>query len=201
MIYRALNSNNNPVNDQQSGALLHRPARGSVGGTMNYTLTPPSAEQDVAHARTRSSNLLQPNLSAAAFSSSPQFFLSTHGDSSARSSAANSPAISRTASPSPLLYSSAPPSVYSSDTDSDSASPLLNTGRLSRREDTRRGWLSVSSNGSPRRRKHGSFGWDLRGAKRVVRRLCRHPFVPKQPVMIVRLQISCYPLFSHATSC
>jgi hypothetical protein len=124
---------------------------------------------------------------------SAQGFLFRGPESSTRSSvcstAATTPAHSRSASPSPLFYSSAP-STCSSDTDSDPASPLLTSG-LERpwwREDatTRRRWWPVSNNFSPRRRRRGhNYNWGFRAFKRILRRLCRHPFVPKQPVMIV----------------
>ena len=122
------------------------------------------------------------------------------------STAANSPINSRAGSPSPFFYSSAG-SISSTDEDeSEPPSPYLNSvgGTVGAwwREDpsstSRRRWPWLVNGGGgfgglgthPRRRRRMN-GYGFRMFKRFVRRLlCRRPFIPKQPSMIVRISLS-----------
>jgi hypothetical protein len=108
--------------------------------------------------------------------------------SSVCSTAATTPAHSRSASPSPLFYSFVP-SSYLSETDSEPSSPSFTatSGRpWSREDNSRRRWWAMGNTLPARRRRRGRYGCGLRSFKRLTRSLCRRPFVPKQPLMIVR---------------
>lgn len=106
---------------------------------------------------------------------------------SPNSSAMNSPLPSRSSSPLPPFYSSAPSSA--SDTDSDEAgSPLLlDTYTTSYFREGRPRWWNIRQR--PRRVPRRSAKWGYRSLVRVLRRILRHPFVPKHPSTIVRLSL------------
>ena len=99
------------------------------------------------------------------------------------SSAMNTPLPSRSPSPLPPFYSSAPSSA--SDTDSDEpASPWLDNyppPPFSREGRPR--WWDISQRG--RRRPRRPVGWGYRYMMRISRRVFRHPFFPKHPSTIV----------------
>jgi hypothetical protein len=116
---------------------------------------------------------------------------------SPNSSAMNSPIPSRSPSPLPPFYSSAPSSA--SDTDSDEpGSPLLLDNYASPlfREGRPRWWpLRQRSRRGPRR----PAGRGYRSMVRFMRRVFRHPFFPKHPSTIVRLS-SIFPLILRTFS-
>jgi len=103
--------------------------------------------------------------------------------SSVCSTPLNSPAVSRSTSPLPQFFSSGISSASTTDSDSEQGSPLLGIGTRTRwfREDRRR-WWGFRPNFN-RRRGH-SCG--VRALKRIIKRLLRHPFFPRQPITIVR---------------
>lgn len=100
------------------------------------------------------------------------------------SSAMNTPLPSRSPSPLPPFYSSAPSSA--SDTDSDEPAspwPLDNYPPSFSREARPRWWqLQQRAHRRPRRQ----VGWGYRYMMRILRRVFRHPFFPKHPSTIVR---------------
>lgn len=104
---------------------------------------------------------------------------STRPHGSVCSTASVTPIPSRSSSPVPLYFHT---TSCSSGTESDQDSPALLLGSNRRgptwRERPR--WWQMG-----RRRRRGTLGW-FRMAKRVLRRLIRHPFVPKTPLTIVR---------------
>lgn len=168
----------------------------SVHTTMSYTPIPTEeeAEQDVAMSLQRNRHSPATTFQTPhSLERSSDFLLPLHdksGRSSIASTANTSPSHSRAASPSPLFLSAAPRASSSSDTESDSNSPLLlHSGRPRWSEDTpsRSRWWPVSS---ARRNRPGHSNSYVRAVKRGVRRVSRHPFVPKQPIMIVRLNHS-----------
>jgi len=100
------------------------------------------------------------------------------------SSAMNTPLPSRSPSPLPPFYSSAPSSA--SDTDSDEpGSPLIldNYTPPFLREGQPRWWRIPQR---ARRRPRRPGGWGYRSMVRMLRRVFRHPFFPKHPSTIVR---------------
>ncbi len=105
---------------------------------------------------------------------------------SPNSSAMNTPLPSRSPSPLPPFYSSAPSSA--SDTDSDEpASPLLldNYSSPTFLREPRPRWWHISQRAHRRPRR--PVGWGYKSMVRILRRVFRHPFVPKHPSTIVRL--------------
>jgi len=106
---------------------------------------------------------------------------------SARASRSSTPVPSRSTSPLPQFYpttlaSSSCPS--DSDSDEEPTEPLFRD-RVGRDRDPlwrerRRPWWTVSNR---RRPKQG--GWIVRGARRWLRGLVRHPLFPSQPITIV----------------
>jgi hypothetical protein len=99
------------------------------------------------------------------------------------SSAMNSPLPSRSPSPLPPFYSSAPSSA--SDTDSDDPWPLDNYPPPPFSRETRPRWWQIQQRA--RRRPRRPVGWGYRYMMRILRRVFRHPFFPKHPSTIVRL--------------
>ncbi|KAI0788444.1 hypothetical protein C8Q75DRAFT_719845 [Abortiporus biennis] len=99
------------------------------------------------------------------------------------STASVTPLPSRSASPIPLYVHS---SSCSSGSDSEPESPLLLSDSL--RRDTSSTWRQTPRwwqvGGSRRRRRRESFSW-FRAGKRMLRKLIRHPFVPKTPLTII----------------
>lgn len=120
--------------------------------------------------------------------SGPNFLLPPLGTRSSVSSATSTPVPSRSVSPLPQFYSSAPSSC-TSDTESEPSSPFLGS-RQPRipwwREDRRRWWALGSSPGRLRSRRNRNNGW-VRTAKKHIRRVIRHPLFPTQPISIVRV--------------
>jgi hypothetical protein len=104
------------------------------------------------------------------------------GRSSLNSSAANTPVPSRSASPLPQFRTSA--SSSTSDTDSETTSPLLRANRRSWWLDDRRKWWTISRR---RRKRHGRI---VTSFKKWSRWLLRHPFFPRQPITIVSFYTS-----------
>lgn len=121
------------------------------------------------------------------------------------STAANSPVNSRAGSPSPFFYSSTGSASSSDEDESEPPSPYLNSAG-----GTTGGWWREDSNSKSRRRwpwlvnGGGGFGglaahprrrrrmnrFGFRTFKRLIRStLCRRPFIPKQPGMIVRVSL------------
>jgi hypothetical protein len=108
------------------------------------------------------------------------------------SSAMNSPLPSRSPSPLPPFYSSAPSSA--SDTDSDEPAspwPLDNYPPSPFSREARPRWWQIQQRARRRPRRH--VGWGYRYMMRILRRLFRHPFFPKHPSTIVRL-VRLFPL-------
>lgn len=106
------------------------------------------------------------------------------------SSAMNTPLPSRSPSPLPPFYSSAPSSA--SDTDSDEPAspwPLDNYPPPPFSHEGRPRWWHISQRG--RRRPRRPVGWGYRYTMRILRRVVRHPFFPRHPSTIVRLD--CLP--------
>jgi hypothetical protein len=102
------------------------------------------------------------------------------------SSAMNTPLPSRSPSPLPPFYSSAPSSA--SDTDSDEpASPwhLDNYPPPPFSRGARPRWWQIPQRARHRPRR--PVGWGYRYMMRISRRVFRHPFFPKHPSTIVRL--------------
>ncbi|KAF8213074.1 hypothetical protein K438DRAFT_1706645 [Mycena galopus ATCC 62051] len=100
------------------------------------------------------------------------------GRSSHNSSAANTPLPSRAASPLPQFRHSTA-SSSTSDTDSETTSPLLRANRRSWWSDDSRKWWTISRR---RRRRHGRI---VTSFKKWSRWLLRHPFFPRQPITII----------------
>ena len=113
------------------------------------------------------------------------------GQTSANSSAMNTPNPSRSTSPLPRFYSST-----ASDTDSDEpASPLLldTYPSPSLRDGPPQWWQRRQR---PRRGPRRPAGWGFRPVVRVLRRVVRHPFFPKHPTTIVCLSPFRVPVHS-----
>jgi hypothetical protein len=106
---------------------------------------------------------------------------------SPNSSAMNSPLPSRSSSPLPAFYSSAPSSASDTDSDEPGSPLLLGTYPTSYVREGRPRWWNVRQR--PRRVPRRSAGWGHRSLVRVLRRVFRHPFVPKHPSTIVRLSL------------
>lgn len=105
---------------------------------------------------------------------------------SPNTSAMNTPLPSRSPSPLPPFYSSAPSSA--SDTDSDEPAspwPLDNYPFPTFSREARPRWWHISQ--PARRRPRRPVRWGYRPMMRVLRRVFRHPFFPKHPSTIVRL--------------
>ncbi|KAJ6519793.1 glycosyltransferase family 31 protein [Mycena sanguinolenta] len=102
------------------------------------------------------------------------------GRSSINSSTTSTPLPSRAASPLPQFRHSTA-SSSTSDTDSETTSPLLraNAHRRSWWSDDSRKWWTMSRR---RRRRHGRIVTSL---KKWSRWLVRHPFFPRQPITII----------------
>ncbi|KAJ7169859.1 glycosyltransferase family 31 protein [Mycena filopes] len=106
-------------------------------------------------------------------------FLYPSAVQSARSSTANlSPLPSRSPSPLPQFRHSTA-SSSTSDTDSETTSPLLRANRRSWWLDDSRKWWTISRR---RRRRHGRI---VTSVKKWSRWLLRHPFFPRQPITII----------------
>ena len=111
---------------------------------------------------------------------------------SPNSSAMNSPLPSRSPSPLPPFYSSAPSSASETDSDEPGSPLLLDTYNTSYLREGRPRWWNIRQR--QRRVPRRSAGWGYRSLVRVFRRVLRHPFVPKHPSTIVRLSlISSFP--------
>ncbi len=107
------------------------------------------------------------------------FLPSSPGRNSANSTANSTPNVSRSTSPLPQYFTLAHSSC-SSETESEPSSPLLSRRTSSgtwRQQDRR--WWEFSNR---RRRREGRF---LRILKKWMRRIVRHPLVPKHPITIV----------------
>ncbi|KAJ7038226.1 glycosyltransferase family 31 protein [Mycena alexandri] len=100
------------------------------------------------------------------------------GRTSLSSSAANTPLPSRSSSPLPQFRHSTA-SSSTSDTDSETTSPLLRANRRSWWLDDSRKWWTISRR---RRRRHGRI---MTSIKKWSRWLLRHPFFPRQPITII----------------
>lgn len=124
-------------------------------------------------------NLLYPNSHTPGHNPSTN---PTSSNVSQCSTASATPLPSRTSSPQPLYF-------RSSSSESDESGPedsyLLNgtSRRLLLGRDRPRWWTIGERSRRTRRRE--AISW-LRSTKRVLRRVIRHPFVPKTPVTIVR---------------
>jgi hypothetical protein len=101
------------------------------------------------------------------------------GRSSINSSTTSTPLPSRAPSPLPQFRHSTA-SSSTSDTDSETTSPLLRANRRGWWSDDSRKWWTISRR---RRRRHGRLVTSL---KKWSRWLLRHPFFPRQPITIVR---------------
>lgn len=104
---------------------------------------------------------------------------------SPNTSAMNTPLPSRSPSPLPPFYSSAPSSA--SDTDSDEPTspwPLDNYPFPTFSREARPRWWHISQRARRRPRRPG---WGYKSMMRFLRRVFRHPFFPKHPSTIVRL--------------
>ncbi|KAF8922596.1 hypothetical protein CPB85DRAFT_1268279 [Mucidula mucida] len=107
------------------------------------------------------------------------FLPSSPGRNSANSTANSTPNVSRSTSPLPQYFTLAHSSC-SSETESEPSSPLLSRRTSSgtwRQQDRR--WWEFSNR---RRRREGRF---LRILKKWMRRIVRHPLVPKHPITII----------------
>ena len=104
----------------------------------------------------------------------------SHSHGSACSTASATPIPSRSSSPVPLYFHTTSCSS-GSDSDQDSSS-LLGSSRRGPTWRKRPRWWQMG--GPHRRRRRDALSW-FRIAKRVIRRLVRHPFVPKTPLTIV----------------
>jgi len=107
------------------------------------------------------------------------------GRTSPSSSAMNTPLPSRSPSPLPPFYSSAPSSGSETDSDEPGSPLLLGTYSSSYLSDVQPRWWNIRqrSRRGPRR----NVGWGYKPMLRVFRRIVRHPFFPKHPSSIVRL--------------
>lgn len=103
------------------------------------------------------------------------------GRPSTPSSGSATPVPSRSVSPLPQFYASAPGSSCSSD-DDEPTSPLLHTSPTLGWREGRRQWWSFGSRARRRRRRDAGF---VRTTKKYMRRIFRHPLFPKQPLTIV----------------
>ena len=106
---------------------------------------------------------------------------------SPNSSPMNSPLPSRSSSPLPPFYSSAPSSASDTDSDEPGSPLLLDTYTTSYLREGRPRWWDIRQR--PRRVPRRSARWGYRPLVRVLRRVFRHPFVPKHPSTIVRLSL------------
>lgn len=161
----------NSFSDQEESTVVRR---NSLANRTPYVASPsasPSLSFQVAEHIASHSHLYPHNNS---------YTTRSHG--SVCSTASVTPIPSRSSSPVPLYFHT---TSCSSGTESDQDSPALLLGSNRRgptwRERPR--WWQMGM--TQRRRRRGTLGW-FRVAKRVLRRLIRHPFVPKTPLTIVR---------------
>ncbi|KAI5121248.1 hypothetical protein M0805_002294 [Coniferiporia weirii] len=107
------------------------------------------------------------------------------GRFSQSSTATSTPVPSRTSSPLPQFYSSAPSSSCTSDADSEPTSPLLPRNRKNRWwNDGSQRWWTASREGRRKRRRKESW-YSVRSIRRFVRIVLRHPLFPTQPTSIL----------------
>ena len=109
------------------------------------------------------------------------FLPNSPGQNSTASTANSTPNISRSSSPLPQFFTLNHQSSCSSETESEPSTPLFSRRATSgtwRQQDRR--WWEFSQR---RRRRDGRV---FRLMKKWMRRIVRHPLVPKQPITIVR---------------
>jgi hypothetical protein len=117
---------------------------------------------------------------------------------SLNSSAMNTPLPSRSPSPLPPFYSSAPSSASDTDSDEPRSPFILDTYGTPYLREGRPTWWR------PRQRSFRGprqpVGWGYRSMLRVLRRVFRHRFFPKHPSTIVRPPHICLSRLPHARS-
>ena len=128
------------------------------------------------------SNLNQNSLYPSSHAPGPNSSNTNLPGTSQCSTASATPLQSRTSSPQPLYIRSSSSSSDESGPDQPFLSNESSRRHMSRRDRPR--WWTIGDR-SRRRRGRDPMSW-LRPTKRVLRRIVRHPFVPKTPVTIVR---------------